>query len=51
MARNHGMVTRVLSDVPGQSAGDLVDGLTKVEEEVALTPTPSSSFLPQPTSS
>ena len=50
LARNHGMVTRlsaaiiftfqfffitrVLSDVPGQSAGDLVDGLSKVEEEV-----------------
>ena len=47
LARNHGMVTRlaapifqfffivrVLSDVPAQSAGDLVDGLSKAEEEV-----------------
>ena len=25
---------RVLSDVPAQSAGDLVDGLSKAEEEV-----------------
>ena len=30
------LVLRVLSDVPGQSAGDLVDGLTKAEEEVSL---------------
>ena len=49
LARNHGMVTRlaapifqfffivrVLSDVPAQSAGDLVDGLSKAEEEVNL---------------
>ena len=28
---------RVLSDVPGQSAGDLVDGLSKAEEEVSLS--------------
>ena len=27
-------IIRVLSDVPGQSAGDLVDGLNKAEEEV-----------------
>ena len=27
-------IVRVLSDVPGQSAGDLVDGLSKAEEEV-----------------
>ena len=30
------LVLRVLSDVPGQSAGDLVDGLTKAEEEVSF---------------
>ena len=35
VATNHVfLVLRVLSDVPGQSAGDLVDGLTKAEEEV-----------------
>ena len=27
-------IIRVLSDVPAQSAGDLVDGLSKAEEEV-----------------
>ena len=37
VATNHVfLVLRVLSDVPGQSAGDLVDGLTKAEEEVSL---------------
>ena len=37
VATNHVfLVLRVLSDVPGQSAGDLVDGLTKAEEEVSF---------------
>ena len=31
------LVSRVLSDVPAQSAGDLVDGLSKTEEEVFFT--------------
>ena len=30
------LIVRVLSDVPGQSAGDLVDGLSKAEEEVIV---------------
>ena len=32
------VMVRVLSDVPAQSAGDLVDGLSKAEEEVFSFP-------------